>query len=141
MTTIPSTPSAPAHWTCDVVLADGGTVHIRPIGPEDAASLAAFHEALSPGTVYFRFFTAYPRLSPSQLEHFTHVDHDARVALVAELGERFVGVGRYDREPGTDSAEVAFVVSDAHQGRGSARSCSSTWPPQPASEVSPGSSP
>ena len=29
-----------------------------------------------------------------------------------------VAVGRYDRIPGTDAAEVAFVVDDAHQGRG-----------------------
>ena len=46
------------------------------------------------------------------------MDHHTRVALVAELGDRLVGVARYDREPGTDSAEVAFVVSDEHQGRG-----------------------
>ena len=37
---------------------------------------------------------------------------------MAELGDQLVGVARYDREPGTDSAEVAFVVSDEHQGRG-----------------------
>jgi GNAT superfamily N-acetyltransferase len=28
-----------------------------------------------------------------------------------------VAVGRYDRIPGTDVAEVAFVVDDAQQGR------------------------
>ncbi len=37
---------------------------------------------------------------------------------MAELGDHLVAVARYDRVPGTDSAEVAFVVSDAHQGRG-----------------------
>ena len=29
-----------------------------------------------------------------------------------------MAVGRYDRIPGTDVAEVAFVVDDAQQGRG-----------------------
>jgi acyl-CoA synthetase (NDP forming) len=37
---------------------------------------------------------------------------------VAMLGEEMLAVGRYDRVPGTDRAEVAFLVDDAHQGRG-----------------------
>jgi acyl-CoA synthetase (NDP forming) len=52
------------------------------------------------------------------VERFTQVDHDQRVALVAVLGGDLVAVGRYDRIPGTDLAEVAFVVDDIHQGRG-----------------------
>jgi acetyl coenzyme A synthetase (ADP forming)-like protein len=52
------------------------------------------------------------------VERFTHVDHDARVALVAELGDRLVGVARYDRTANEREAEVAFVVADEHQGRG-----------------------
>lgn len=114
----PSSGGAPAHWECDVVLVDGGTVHVRPLLPEDADRLMVFHEGLSDETVFLRFFSAKPTLSPGEVEHFTHLDHDSRVALVAELGERFVDVARYDRELGTDSAEVAFVVSDEHQGRG-----------------------
>lgn len=101
-----------------MLLADGGTVHVRPISPDDADRLVEFHAGLSQQTVYFRFFTAKPTLSPPQVEHFTHVDHHDRVALVAALGERLVAVARYDRTPGADSAEVAFVVSDEHQGRG-----------------------
>jgi len=110
--------SAPAHWECDVVLVDGGTVHVRPITPEDADALVAFHSRLSDETVYFRFFSPMPALSQKQVERFTNVDHDRRVALVAELADRLVGIARYERLPGTDSAEVAFVVADAHQGRG-----------------------
>ncbi len=34
------------------------------------------------------------------------------------LGKQIVAVGRYEREAGTDEAEVAFVVADEHQGRG-----------------------
>src|SRR3712207_1453975 len=52
------------------------------------------------------------------LHHFTHVDHDTRVAFVLVLGDQVIGVGRYDRYPGTDDAEVAFLIEDAHQGRG-----------------------
>jgi GNAT superfamily N-acetyltransferase len=40
------------------------------------------------------------------------------VVLVAELGDRLVGVGRYERSTDSREAEVAFVVADEHQGRG-----------------------
>ncbi len=108
----------PEHWASDVVLVDGGTVHVRPIGPADGPALVAFHGRLSPDTVYSRFFSVKPRLSEAEVERFTHVDHDARVALVAELGDRLVGVARYDRTASDHEAEVAFVVADEHQGRG-----------------------
>lgn len=91
---------APAHWACDVILLDGSTVHIRPLDPEDAARLVAFHAGLSDETVYLRFFAPKPTLSPEEVERFTHVDHDARVALVAEAGDRLLAVARYDRAPG-----------------------------------------
>jgi acetyl coenzyme A synthetase (ADP forming)-like protein len=110
--------AAPVHWESDVVLVDGGTVHVRPIRDDDGSALIAFHEGLSAETVYSRFFSAKPRLSAAEVEHFTHVDHDARVAFVAELGDRIIGVARYDRTAREREAEVAFVVADEHQGRG-----------------------
>jgi acetyl coenzyme A synthetase (ADP forming)-like protein len=109
---------APDYWTSDVVLSDGGTVHVRQIDPADGPALLAFHAGLSPDTVYARFFSSKPNLTPEEVEHFTHVDNDARVALVAELGERLVGVARYDRTADEREAEVAFVIADEHQGRG-----------------------
>ena len=93
-------------------------MHVRPIGPTDAGSLAMFHRALSDETVHLRFFALHPTLSDAELRRFTTVDHSERVALVAELSDVLVGVGRYERLPDTDGAEVAFVVADEHQGRG-----------------------
>src|SRR5690606_295194 len=84
----------PDHWERDVVLVDGGTVHVRPIAPGDADRLVAFHAGLSEQTVYFRYFSAKPVLSEQQAQHFTTVDHHDRVALVAELGDRLVAVAR-----------------------------------------------
>ncbi|HEY3632133.1 MAG TPA: GNAT family N-acetyltransferase [Jatrophihabitantaceae bacterium] len=108
----------PPYWEADVVVADGGTVHLRPIAPSDADAIVTFHAGLSPRTRYLRYFSAYPRIPERDLRRFTHVDHHDRVALVAWLGEEIIAVGRYEREAGTDEAEVAFVVADAHQGRG-----------------------
>ena len=107
-----------ARWQADVVLADGGVVHVRPIQPTDADQLVAFHSALSDRSRYFRFFSPHPRLSDSEVERFTTVDMTDRVALIAELEGELVAVGRFDRRPGGDDAEVAFVVADAQQGRG-----------------------
>src|SRR5687768_17921938 len=69
-------------------------------------------------TRYYRFFGPMKRLSDKDLHRFTHVDHDNRVAFVILLGDQLVAVGRYDRYPDTDDAEVAFLVEDAHQRRG-----------------------
>jgi acyl-CoA synthetase (NDP forming)/RimJ/RimL family protein N-acetyltransferase len=107
----------PAHWEADVVVADGGTVHLRPIRREDADELTAMHARLSDQTRYFRFFGPYPTIPARDLERFTNVDYDRRVAIVATLGSDLIGVARYEGLD-ADRAEVAFVIEDAHQGRG-----------------------
>jgi acyl-CoA synthetase (NDP forming)/GNAT superfamily N-acetyltransferase len=114
----PVDPVWPAHWEADIVAADGGTVHLRPICPEDAEGLNGLMERSSDQTRYYRFFGPMKRLSAKDLHRFTHVDHVDRVAFVLVLGDQLIGVGRYDRLPGTAEAEVAFLVEDAHQGRG-----------------------
>ena len=101
-----------------MVLRDGHTVRVRPIVPADAGALVRFHERQSPESVYFRFFSPRPRLSDKEVDHFTHVDHRDRVAFVAVLGDDIIGVARYERYTGTDTAEVAFFVDDDHNGRG-----------------------
>ncbi len=110
-------PEYPQHWEADVILRDGRVCHIRPIRAADHDALAAFHEGLSAETVYYRFFAPYPKLSEKDLDRFTQVDYVDRVALVAVAGGQIIGVGRYDRIDRAE-AEVAFVISDYHQGRG-----------------------
>ncbi|WP_298182162.1 bifunctional GNAT family N-acetyltransferase/acetate--CoA ligase family protein [Saccharomonospora sp.] len=107
----------PRRWEADVVLVDGRTVHLRPIVPTDAERIVALHARLSERTRYLRYFGAYPRIPARDLKRFTTVDHHDRVAFVALLGDDIVAVGRYERIDEA-SAEVAFVVDDAHQGRG-----------------------
>ncbi len=112
----------PTRWEADVVLRDGGTAHVRPIRPSDADLVAAFHSRQSEESRYLRFFAPMPRLSARDLERFTNVDHVDRVALVATVGEDIVGIARFDAAPvrpgSPRAAEVAFNISDAHQGRG-----------------------
>jgi RimJ/RimL family protein N-acetyltransferase len=106
--------------TMDVVV-DDLRFSVRPIRPDDAERLVTFHAHLSSRTCYLRYFYLHPMLSATEVERFTHVDYTDRLALVAIRDDRIIGVGRYDRHPGTDEAEVAFVVADEcqHHGIGS----------------------
>ena len=108
----------PEAWEVDAVLMDGGAVHVRPILPSDAPAHRAFFAALSPQTVYFRFFGHRNALSDEEVEHFTTVDFHDRMAFIVELREEIIAVARYERLGTTNDAEVAFVVADRHQGRG-----------------------
>ncbi|MFJ9668925.1 GNAT family N-acetyltransferase [Streptomyces sp. NPDC101219] len=116
----------PAHWEADVVLRDGGTARVRPITVDDAERLVSFYEQVSDESKYYRFFAPYPRLSAKDVHRFTHHDFVDRVGLAATVGGEFIATVRYDRigADGTpasapaDEAEVAFLVQDAHQGRG-----------------------
>ncbi|MEV7782646.1 GNAT family N-acetyltransferase [Kitasatospora sp. NPDC088351] len=118
-------PDYPQHWEADILLRDGGTARIRPITPADAGRLVEFYEQVSDQSKYFRFFAPYPRLSDKDVRRFTHHDFVNRVGLAVVIRDRFIATVRYDRidadgRPsitGTD-AEVAFLVQDAHQGRG-----------------------
>ncbi|HEX6197391.1 MAG TPA: GNAT family N-acetyltransferase [Jiangellaceae bacterium] len=107
----------PSHWEADVVMSDGATAHLRPIRPDDADRLVSFYSRVSDESKYNRFFAPYPTLSARDVKHFTEVDHRDRVAFILLDGDDMIGVGRYERLDG-DDAEVAFLVEDAHQGRG-----------------------
>ncbi|GAA1428667.1 bifunctional GNAT family N-acetyltransferase/acetate--CoA ligase family protein [Microlunatus lacustris] len=113
-------PGYPREWEADVVLTDGGVARLRPIMPSDAQKLVAFYERVSPESKYLRFFAPYPRLSSRDVKRFTEVDYVDRVAFILTVGDDMIGVGRFDRTE-DDRAEVAFLVEDAHQGRGIAQ--------------------
>jgi acyl-CoA synthetase (NDP forming)/RimJ/RimL family protein N-acetyltransferase len=113
-------PAYPGHWEADVLLLDGSPARLRPIRPDDGELLVAFYARVSPESKYFRFFAPYPTLSPRDVERFTHVDYVDRVAFVVTVGPKMIAVARYDRLDGNE-AEVAFLVEDAHQGRGLAQ--------------------
>ncbi|MFD4609764.1 GNAT family N-acetyltransferase [Streptomyces sp. NPDC058440] len=126
MQTSPDRHEYPAHWEADVVLRDGGTARIRPITADDAGRLVSFYEQVSDESKYYRFFAPYPRLSAKDVHRFTHHDFVDRVGLAATVGGEFIATVRYDRigadgmpaSAPSDEAEVAFLVQDAHQGRG-----------------------
>ncbi len=108
----------PAQYESDVVLRDGSTLHLRPIRPGDAEGLLTLHDRLSLQSQKFRFFglaTSYA----GEVSRLLQADHDNEFALVAEAGNRLIGVAAYVRDPAqTERAEVSFAIADAVQGRG-----------------------
>lgn len=118
MTESPAEPGYPHHWEADVVLRDGATAHLRPISDQDLEAVRSFHSGQSENSIYMRFFTYKSVLSDKELRRFTEVDYRDRVAFVITVGGAIIGIGRYDRLPAPSVAEVAFNISDAHQGRG-----------------------
>ena len=115
------------------MLRDGSTVHVRPVRADDKPAIREFLEGVSPESIGFRFFGAI------DLDWVTAwavtVDYPDRFALVAETGtpRRIIAHAVYIRvkpalpegETGSiestgdrSSAEIAFLVADAWQGRG-----------------------
>jgi len=103
------------------VLRDGRRATIRALQPQDRRALSEAFARTGDESRYRRFFTSKRSLSEGEIAFFVEVNFTTHVALVAELEEPgravIAGGGRYVVcAPG--SAEVAFMVDDAHQGLG-----------------------
>lgn len=111
-----------------VPLADGRVVTVRPVLPQDADLARDFVARLSADTRYRRFQMGVGALPARLLRHFTEIDYDAHLALLAgfvdESGdEAQVADARYVIDaPAQDGdglqAEFAVVVADGWQGAG-----------------------
>ena len=108
----------PHRWESDVVLTDGGTVHVRPVRPDDADALLGLYRRLSQESLYLRYFSPVPAPTARQIDALAEIDYTQKYALVAELGDNLVAIARFDRLAGGEEAEVAFTVQDDQQGRG-----------------------
>jgi RimJ/RimL family protein N-acetyltransferase len=98
-----------------VELRDGTRALIRPIGPWDRERLNEGFESATPESIYRRFLSFQRRLSSSQLDYLTavdHVRHEALIAVDPETGQSF-GTARYIRsEDDPETAEFAVGVGD-----------------------------
>jgi acetyl coenzyme A synthetase (ADP forming)-like protein len=106
----------PAEREAEVVLRDGSTVHVRPVGAEDEEAIHEFLESLHQESRMFRFFSIATDLR-AVARSMVDVDYSRRYGLVAIRDETVVGQGLYFGD-GPDDAEVAFAVADRLQGKG-----------------------
>jgi len=114
--------SYPNQHETHTVTEGGVPCFIRPIRPEDAPLLEELFDALSPQSVYFRFFSPLKALPHSMLARFTQIDYDREIALIAlnesSSHEQMLGVARLIRIPGDSRAEFSIVVADQWHGKG-----------------------
>ena len=107
---------APGTWETDVILADGGSAHLRPVRPDDAPALQQLYESLSDESRYLRFFSPAPPALAGTIGPRVEIN-ERHFGLVVESGDAIVGVADYYRTL-DDVAEAAFTVRDDQQGRG-----------------------
>lgn len=114
--------SDPTHYTLPRT---GERIAFRYIRPDDKDRLAEAFRRLSPESQYKRFLSPKSRLSTSELRYLTELDgfdHVAVLAVLADDPDAIVAVGRFVRlRDLPDTAEVAIVVGDDHQGQGLGR--------------------
>jgi acyl-CoA synthetase (NDP forming)/GNAT superfamily N-acetyltransferase len=115
---VSSSDETDSPWAFSVVLASGDSVFIRPLTTDDKPALAEFHRQQSSESVYRRFFSPKPDLTEKELDHFTNIDMVDRAALLVESHDEFIAWASYERWPGRDEAEAAFMVDDRHHGEG-----------------------
>ena len=117
--TEPTPAGYPEGWEGHVVLADGGLAFVRPVRTEDQDELAALHGRMSRESQYLRYFSARRSLPPSEILREVAVDYRHSMAFVAFVQGQVAAYACYVGREGDDaSAEIAFQVEDAHQGRG-----------------------
>jgi acetyl coenzyme A synthetase (ADP forming)-like protein len=105
-------------YAADIVLRDGSTLRLREARPADEDDLRAFHEGLSPASLYSRFF-AVPKTAGPEVARLLRADPVDDVVLVGQTAGHIVAVGTLSRDRrARDRAEVAFAIADAVQGRG-----------------------
>ena len=114
--------AAAAAEAVDVILRDGGTLRLRPPASADAEAVIDFFTRLSPESFWLRFHGS-PKIKRALVDSFLHPDWTERGALLGSLAvdmgeERVVALASYARLRDPTTAEVAFAVADAEQGRG-----------------------
>ncbi len=101
------------------LLTDGTTVEIRPATAGDFHAVKAMYEAMSPGSIYLRFFNISRHAAEKEARRICHDPVPQQLALLALWDGEVVGCGSYDipREH-PEQAEVAFAVADHMHHRG-----------------------
>jgi len=105
--------SYPAHLARERHLADGRSVTMRPIRPDDEPAARRFFAALSDDARHLRFQKWVRVVGDKVLHDLTHIDYDQHMAFVCLAGAELVGEARYVANADGKSCEFAIVIADA----------------------------
>jgi acyl-CoA hydrolase/GNAT superfamily N-acetyltransferase len=112
----------PVETETTATVGEGLALRVRPVRRSDDGRLRDLFYALSPQSLYFRFFRV-PKSVPEELvRQGDRIDYDRELTLVGlvteEEQERIVAVSRYVVEEETGLADVALLVQDDYQRQG-----------------------
>lgn len=100
--------------TRHVLDSHGRSVTIRPAAPGDRGLLTELSNALSPRSVYLRFFSSSRSAAEQYLCALAEPSRGARATLLALQGADLVGVAAFEPIDAAQ-AELSVLVSDSHQ--------------------------
>ena len=110
--------STPAVADAYALLTDGTMTEIRSAAPDDAPAVTAFHEAMSAGSAYQRFFTLRRPDAEREAQRVCRAQGPGHAALLAVCGAKIIGVATYEPTGAEGTAEASVAVADDVQGRG-----------------------
>ena len=116
-------PRQPHPWEeeRDAQLPAGERMLVRPVRMTDEELLQDLFYRLSNDSTYKRFMghkKAHPHEEMAALVDLDAEDSVGIVVCADDEGRQIVGMARYDVDPATNLADIAFVVQDEWQGRG-----------------------
>lgn len=101
----------------------GQAFFVRPLKAGDERRLQEFFYSHRPDTVYSRYFNTKKDLGHREAAELCCVDWRERMAFgvfQSDGSRSIVAVGRYDRDPRRNIAEVAITVHETHRRKGMA---------------------
>ncbi len=103
-------------------LPGGERVLVRPARVTDEEALQDLFYRLSDDSTYRRFMAFKSYHPHSEMQKLVDSDYEHNMALLVtvrgEGGEKILAMARYDVDPATRLADIAFVVRDEWQGKG-----------------------
>ncbi len=112
----------PEHLETYRTTRSGLEILLRPVKLNDEPLLKEFFYSLSENTLYRRFLSVRKDMPHERLQPFVVIDYTKQMVLLAvikkEEREEVVGVGQYDMDESTYTAEVGFAVKDDYQNKG-----------------------
>ncbi|MFH1874084.1 MAG: GNAT family N-acetyltransferase [Pseudomonadota bacterium] len=100
----------------------GVSIHFRPVKISDEPLLKDLFYSLTEESMYRRFISKRRDMPHERLQDFVIIDYTKQMVILAiakhEDQETVLGIGEYNIQEETHSAEVAFAVQDKYQGKG-----------------------
>lgn len=101
----------------------GLDIFLRPVKISDEPLLKDFFYSLSDASLQSRFMSMRTSMPHEELQHFVVIDYTREMMILAIIfpedeKEEVIGIGQYNINDGTHTADAAFAVRDEYQSHG-----------------------